>query len=150
LPALYILGMICTFPLGLLLLFLPRPCKCQSCGAKFEEGSKRPTKISAVAEGSLRTTKDRIMCPHCNQRSAALVAGLQGMKEIIPAIIAGVFIFVPAWLFCRLQERLPYCGSCNRRIAKYPLPIIVNMVVSILLSVILIGLVFWIVGMSQA
>ena len=72
------------------------------------------------------------------------------MKEIIPAVIAGVFIFVPAWIFCRIQERLPYCGSCNQRVAKYPFPTIVNMVVSILLAVGLIALVFWIVGMSQA
>ena len=141
----HIFLVIITFPIGLLFLLLPRPCRCDNCGFKFQEGRTRPTDSSPLQErhappvltanyGEQFHGNSKEQCPHCGMKSVVKMDGLQGSAEIIPAVIAGLLCLLPAVIYYWLIERLPYCLQCKRRIARYPAPVI-NMPINMPLSI---------------
>ena len=136
---------IITFPLGLLFLLLPRTCRCDNCGFKFQEGRTRPIDPAPLQErhappvltaNSGGNSKEQ--CPHCGMNSVVKMDGLQGSAEIIPAVIAGVLCLLPAVIYYWLIERLPYCLQCNRRIAGYPAPVLTTMAAVILVPIMIV------------
>ena len=74
-------------------------------------------------------------CPHCGTNSVVKKDGLQGVEEIVAAVVCGLLCFLPAVIYYWLIERLPYCLQCNRRIAGYPAPVLTTMAAVILVTI---------------
>lgn len=58
-------------------------------------------------------------CPHCGStHSVARVAGLHGGSEVLICVLLVFFFLIPGVIYYIVQEAVPYCASCGRRVTK--------------------------------
>jgi hypothetical protein len=58
-------------------------------------------------------------CPHCDAtHSVARVAGLHGGSEVLICVLLVFFFLIPGVIYYIVQEAVPYCTSCGRRVTK--------------------------------
>ncbi|MEW5918038.1 MAG: LITAF-like zinc ribbon domain-containing protein [Gemmatimonadota bacterium] len=55
-------------------------------------------------------------CPHCGSQAIGKVRGLQGVGEVLIAMILLCLFIVPGVLYYVYQESVPYCSGCGRRV----------------------------------
>ena len=80
---------------------------CPSCGRPL----KQAVTAAAAASGGR-------LCPYCGAHAVGKVRGLQGVGEVLLAVILIVACLIPGIIYYIYMESVPYCSGCGRRIWK--------------------------------
>ena len=57
-------------------------------------------------------------CPHCGASSVGRTRGLQGLGEIVSALVLLCCGVLPGIVYYAWREGIPYCTSCGRRVPR--------------------------------
>jgi hypothetical protein len=54
-------------------------------------------------------------CPHCGGGPVGKIRGLQGLGEVLAALVLTACGVLPGIVYYVWQEAIPYCTGCGRR-----------------------------------
>jgi NADH pyrophosphatase NudC (nudix superfamily) len=57
-------------------------------------------------------------CPHCGSHSVGKARGLQGIREVLTALVLMFPLVVPGLVYYIWQESVPYCAGCGHRVYR--------------------------------
>ena len=55
-------------------------------------------------------------CPYCSSHQVGKVRGLQGIGEVLIALILFFLCLIPGIVYYIYMESVPYCSGCGRRV----------------------------------
>ena len=85
--------------------------KCRHCGEFLDGRLKQNSPAPLKAQGR--------KCPHCGAHGVGKVRGLQGVGEVLFAVILFFMFMLPGIIYYVYIESVPYCSSCGRRVHGY-------------------------------